>query len=414
MYCSNCGHELQDNSTFCPFCGVQIEKIKNNNNIKEDISRKKQHSKSSKVMYYIIAIAVVIVISIIVVVVSKKVEENRKEQVKQVLYDFAEAYNSGDMLKLQEIMPYKHMYIEQTELENLISKYEEELKYNYPLELLVKEITRMKKANIELLESGIGRLLLGSFLIEDISRGYMVEVSMKLDEDILKENITFEVIKVNGAWYVNPVAMEDLSAVQEEYLDNKIKNTIEMYSGFVGNDANKQKLNDIINDFSKENYNLVNSSNNTGSYSVKDIDGDKVPEFLLGVEEYKDNKFTYCIYIIDNKLQITQIVLDGIPSFYNVPETDYICYVDNLGVKMIYNAKMRGEELVSSNGVYKEEVVARVVYDEGASYYDAQNNIISEEKVYSYLGAFTENCDSFHYSDFHYLTDERPLKEWKN
>ncbi len=44
MYCKNCGKEIDDNSTFCPYCGQQINENtdyyytgnNNNNNIKKE------------------------------------------------------------------------------------------------------------------------------------------------------------------------------------------------------------------------------------------------------------------------------------------------------------------------------------------------------------------------------------------
>lgn len=51
MKCSKCGKEFNDESRFCPHCGIEVISIKEENNVKEDSAKPSNQSKGKEVRF---------------------------------------------------------------------------------------------------------------------------------------------------------------------------------------------------------------------------------------------------------------------------------------------------------------------------------------------------------------------------
>ncbi len=449
MYCGNCGQELKQKTSFCPFCGVKLV----NEPQKEIKDLKAVGSKKVMVLptkhWQLVFIGVIAIIAVITAIFFFMNKSDYLAHI-QVLYDFIEAHNTGDTKKFQKATPciYYRDDIEEIyigECEKFFDDHKEEGK----LEISILSTDAMDSQLLAKAKQNIDIFCKDFKLNKEVEKGYIIGAEIKVNDEILLEKASFEVIKIKGEWYVSTTAMRvvyelgnifdarngkinventveiqetetvevteisetetEESIVETENLNNEddIVAAIELYADLL---EDADKLSERIDAHCKIYYPSAYKMY-VDMYSIEDLDADNIPELLL----YGNMK---SIYIIDNQMRISQIKAQDV---YNVPDENYF-YCDlsaGTGLEnlmMAYNAELRGERLPEGGGAFITKTLLKADWN---SYYngnptalvDGEDNVLSSDE---YSTRREQYMDESKNVKSYFFSDKTALEKWKN
>ncbi|MBO5460579.1 MAG: zinc ribbon domain-containing protein [Ruminococcus sp.] len=213
MFCRKCGAQISGAEKFCPQCGAQVIPAQQPNNgsgfqAGPASQPVKAAAGKNKVPYLAIGALVIIAVIVIVLVKTlffsnnyekpiknfmKAVEEQDTDLLLSVfpdeIYEYMEEETGMDEEEVEEYMEYS--------VESMADYYLGDIKIKYEID----DVRDLSKGEIQDIEDEF-------YDIMDIKDGKSVEIETKVyvdGEKVEDEDITLEVIKVGGKWYLNPM-----------------------------------------------------------------------------------------------------------------------------------------------------------------------------------------------------------------
>ncbi len=223
MFCKKCGTELKEGAKFCPKCGTPVSAETGTQTQEQPAGVQPQPAADlagakagKKIPYVAIGALVIVIIAVVLFVRScagggyeqpiknlvKGIENKNGNQILSVFSDemleIMEQESGYDRDEMAEMMEDMFNYdIGDVSISDVDYKMDYEIKDT--LDLSAREI---KNIEDELSDDGLDI---------DIKEGKEVELTLTISIDSLgfeqEEDMTLEVIKVGGDWYINPLSM---------------------------------------------------------------------------------------------------------------------------------------------------------------------------------------------------------------
>lgn len=210
MFCGKCGQKIVGTERFCPRCGSQIERKDrsvHNNIISNGEKRKKTD--------ICLVIALAIIALIIGGSITKKITANDVDTPIKII---AEAIENHDVKMMSKAFPNKliraEKKIRKLETDTVVKSFEDDLFGILEEEDEVSKITYkigdtyvITSLAAQIIEEEIDECMKTHVRIEAAQN---MEIRMKayhVHEEMEEYNITVQVIKVGGNWYLNPLGV---------------------------------------------------------------------------------------------------------------------------------------------------------------------------------------------------------------
>lgn len=228
MFCRNCGTQLKEGAKFCPKCGTPVNLTAGNGVNGGGVPSEKRGvgtqttyhyqssaaKKESRIPFFLIGVIVILVVA--VVIIFRACSDGGY---KKVIKTYIEGNQELDAEKMLSVFPPQILDAIEDEgydREEIAEQFEQTITKSldtlgadddFSLDYKIEDETNLSKSMIENIEE--------EFADEDvnisITDGKSVDLTWTISFDDLginhEQNMTVEVIKVDGDWYMNPFSL---------------------------------------------------------------------------------------------------------------------------------------------------------------------------------------------------------------